>query len=114
MDKVAKGLRAIRKGKVKVGGGYFGVMQLVDEVQERFRVPLGGGRPTDPSWKKRRLVPLADETLRRLEKLAHDIEEKRNVHMDPMQVAALLLENVTRHLAEEDAERLINSAGDAR
>jgi hypothetical protein len=109
IEKVAKGLRASRRGKVNASSGYFGAMQLVDEVQARFRVPIGGGRATDPSWKKRRLVPLADETLRRLEQLAHEIEEKRHVHMEPMQVAALLLEKVTQHLAEEDAELLIDS-----
>jgi len=111
IDKIAKGLGAKRRGKVGANGGYFGAMQLVAEVQGRFRVPTGGGRATDPSWTERRLVPLAEPTLRRLEQLAHNIEQKQNVHVEPMQVAALLLENITANLADEDAEQIVESAG---
>ena len=46
VDKIAKGLGAERRGKVSVSGGQFGAMQLVAEVQARFRVPTGGGRAT--------------------------------------------------------------------
>ena len=48
MDKIAKGLGAERRGKVEAGGGYFGAMQLLADIEVRFRVPSGGGRPTDP------------------------------------------------------------------
>ncbi len=58
MDKIAKGLGAERRGKVSATGGYFGAMQLVADIQARFRVPSGGGRPTDPTWTERRLLPL--------------------------------------------------------
>lgn len=116
IDKVAKGLRAVRRGKVSARSGHFGAMQLVAEVQARLRVPEGGGRPTDPSWTERRLVPLAEETLERLEKIAHKIERKRHVRIEPMQVAALLLENITKTLADEnfadeDLEDLADSSG---
>ena len=109
IDKVAKGLGAERRGKVAAGGGYFGAMQIVAEVQGRFRVPAGGGRATDPAWTKRRLVPLTEQTLERLEELAHKIEEKRHVRVEPMQVAALLLENITENIADEDAEKIVKS-----
>jgi len=48
MDKIAKGLGAERQGKVAATGGYFGAMQLLADIEARFRVPSGGGRPTDP------------------------------------------------------------------
>jgi len=48
MNKIAKGLSARRRGKATALGGYFGAMQLLSDVQARFRVPRGGGRPTDP------------------------------------------------------------------
>lgn len=62
MDKIAKGVGAERRGKVASAGGYFGAMQLLADMETRFRVPSGGGRPTDPRWTERRLVPL---TLKR-------------------------------------------------
>jgi hypothetical protein len=63
MAKIAKGLRAERKGKVRAGGGYFGALQLVAEIEARFRVPAGGGRATDPRWTERRQVPFSPDTL---------------------------------------------------
>jgi hypothetical protein len=113
VDKIAKGLGAERRGKVLVSGGQFGAMQLVAEVQARFRVPTGGGRATDPSWKTKRLVPLKEQTLKRLEHLAHEIGEKRHMHIEPMQVAAMLLERTLVSVTEEDAEEIVESgAGD--
>src|SRR5215470_6241023 len=90
MDRIAKGLGAERRGKVVSRGGYFGAVQLAAEVAARFRVPEGGGRPTDPSWNEQRLVRLSTATLERLEQLA----EKANA--SPMQVAALLLEQAVQ------------------
>ena len=111
IDKIAKGLRAERRGKISVSGGQFGAMQLVAEVQARFRVPAGGGRATDPSWKTRRLVPLKEQTLKRLEHLAQEIGEKRHMHIEPMQVAAMLLERTLVNVTEEDAEKIVESGG---
>ena len=112
IDKIAKGLRAERRGKIAVSGGQFGAMQLVAEVQARFRVPTGGGRATDPSWKTRRLVPLKEQTLKRLERLAQEIGEKRHMHIEPMQVAAMLLERTLVNVTEEDAKKIVESGGD--
>ena len=49
MDKIARALGAARQGKVSAAGGYLGAMQLLADIQARFRVPSGGGRATDPN-----------------------------------------------------------------
>jgi hypothetical protein len=49
MEKIAKGLGAGRRGKAPAKGGHFGAMQVLVDVEATFRVPAGGGRPTDPS-----------------------------------------------------------------
>ena len=49
MDKIARGLGAERRGKVAASGGYFGAIQLLADIEAHFRVPPGGGRPTDAS-----------------------------------------------------------------
>jgi hypothetical protein len=110
MDKIAEGLGAQRRGKVTAGSGAFGAAQLVAEVQARFRVPAGGGRATNPAWTTRRLLPLADETLDRLEQIAHDIQQKRCVHIEPMQLAAVLLEKSLANITEEDQEQIARTA----
>ncbi len=109
MNKIAKGLRAQRRGRATASGGYFGAMQLVAEVEARFRVPSGGGRPTDPRWTKRRLVPLAPRTLRRLEELTAKVRERGSANLEPMQLAALLLEKTTELISETEAEGLVSS-----
>jgi hypothetical protein len=107
MDKIAKGLRAERRGRVSASAGFFGAMQLLAEVEARFRVPAGGGRRTDPSWTERRLVPLAPRTLQRLEEITDRVREQRGVRVEPMQLAALLLEKTTEKLSEEEVEALV-------
>lgn len=107
MDKIARGLRAERKGKVSAGGGYFGAMQLVADIETRLRVPVGGGRATDPDWTERRLVPLAPRTLKRLEAITEDVRARSGVRVEPMQLAALLLEKTTEQLDEDDVKDLV-------
>ena len=107
MDKIAKGLSADRRGTVSSTGGYFGAMQLLADVEARFRVPAGGGRPTDPDWTERRLVPLASRTLKRLEEIAAKVREHGGVSVEPMQLAALLLEKTTDDLSQDEAENLV-------
>ena len=106
MDKIAKGLGAERRGKVEAGGGYFGAMQLLADIEVRFRVPSGGGRPTDPRWSERRLLPLAPKTLKKLEEMAAKVRE-HGVNVEPMQLAALLIERTAEQLSEEEAEDLV-------
>src|SRR5260370_580420 len=99
MDKIAKGLRAEKRGKVVAGGGYFGAIQLLADIEARFRVPLGGGRPTDPAWTERRLLPLAPRTLKKLEQLAAKLREHGGANLEPMQLAALLIQKTTEQLS---------------
>jgi hypothetical protein len=105
-NKIARGLGAERKGRVSAKGGYFGALQLQADIAARFRVPEGGGRPTDPRWTERRLVPLAPETLDRLVALAERIRA-HGLNLEPMQLAALLLERTTEGLSDEEAEKLV-------
>ena len=106
MDKIAKGLGAEGRGKVTSTGGYFGAMQLVADIEARFRVPSGGGRPTDPGWTERRLLPLAPRTLKKLEEISARVRE-HGMNVEPMQLAALLIEKTTEQLSEEEAEELM-------
>ncbi len=109
MDKIARGLGAQRRGKVTAPGGYFGALQLLAEVKARFRVPAGGGRPTDPRWTERRLVPLAPRTLERLEEITAKVREHGVANLEPMQLAALLLEKTTEQLSRDEAEELVRT-----
>jgi hypothetical protein len=107
MNKIARGLRAERKGKASAGGGYFGAVQLLGEIEARFRVPMGGGRATDPEWTERRLVPLAPRTLKRLEAITEGVRARSGVSVEPMQLAALLLEKTTEQLNDDDVRNLV-------
>jgi len=106
MDKIARGLGAERRGKVTVRAGYFGAMQLLADIEARFRVPSGGGRPTDPRWTERRLLPLAPKTLKKLEEMSAKARE-HGMNVEPMQLAALLIEKTAEQLSAEEAEDLV-------
>jgi hypothetical protein len=108
MNKVARGLGAERRGKVAAAGGYLGAVQLAAEIEARFRAPPGGGRPTDASWTERRLVPLTPRTLKRLEEIASKMRAHKGVSIEPMQLAALLLEKKAEEVSEREAARLAN------
>jgi hypothetical protein len=107
MDKIAKALGAERRGKVTASGGYFGAMQLLADIEARFRVPAGGGRPTNRAWTERRLLPLAPRTLRKLEDISAKVRRHGGMNVEPMQLAALLLEKTTEQLSEDEAEDLV-------
>jgi hypothetical protein len=108
MEKIAKGLSAEHVGKVSSQGGYFGALQLLADIEARFRIPEGGGRPTDPQWTERRLVPLTPQTLGRLEEIAAKVCKQGGVAVEPMQLAALLLEKTMKDLSEERAKQLVH------
>ena len=108
MDKIAKSLGAERRGKVDARGGYFGAMQLLADIGARFRVPAGGGRPTDPHWTERRLVPLAPRTLKRLEELSAKVRAHGGIRVEPMQLAALLLEKTTEQLGDVEVAEILS------
>jgi hypothetical protein len=107
MDKIAAGLGAERRGRVSSSGGYFGAMQLRAEIHARFRVPTGGGRATDPQWTERRLVPLAPRTLERLEALTEEVRRHEGIKVEPMQLAALLLETTAERLREGEVGEFV-------
>ncbi len=106
MDSIAKGLGARRVGKVRTSGGFLGAVQLAAEVAQRFRVPPGGGRATNPEWTERRLIPLSQRTLKRLEEMAG------NLHVAPLQVAALLLEQAVSGVRDEAIHEVREPAAD--
>lgn len=115
MDKIARALGAEFRGSVISTGGYFGAMQLLADVEARFRVPAGGGRRTDPRWTERRLLPLAPRTLKHLEELTAKVREHGGGSVEPMQVAALLLEKATEQMSEEvSADRLVAAIAEIR
>ena len=77
------------------------------EIENRLLVPYGGGRPTDPRWTERRLIPLTNATLRRLEEITTKIRRYRRRSVQPMQLAALLLERATEQLDDREIEMLL-------
>src|ERR1700692_1437868 len=85
-DELARGLGAERRGQIKASPGYFGTAQLATELAHRLRVPANGGRPTDPTWTERRIVPLRRSTLERLN------ADADRLGIEPMQLAALLIQ----------------------
>jgi hypothetical protein len=89
MDRIAQGLGAERRGKITARGGYFGALQLAAEVAARLRVP-----PNDesiaPTQSEERIVQISTTTLEQLDQLAE------RFHTNPMQVAALLLEQAVQ------------------
>jgi hypothetical protein len=107
MDKIAKALGAERRGEVVSGGGYFNAVQLAADIAARLQVPAGGGRATDPTWTERRLIPLRCETLRRLERLVQQLQRFSDASVEPMQLAAMLLEKAAEQLSEDDMETLV-------
>jgi len=98
-DKLAQGLGAQRRGRVEAGAGYFAAAQFAAELALRLRVPANGGRPTDPTWTERRIVPLRQLTLQRLN------ADAGRLRVEPMQLAALLIEKGLERLEEEFPDR---------
>jgi hypothetical protein len=107
-NKIARGLGAQRRGSVNSSGGYFGAMELLSDLEVCFRVPVNGGRATDPGWTERRLVPFAPKTLKRLEALTRRIREQGGTKLEPMQIAGLLLEKTLERITESEAEDLVD------
>ena len=106
MYKIAKGLGADRRVRVAPAGGNLGVMDLLADIEARFRVPTHGGRPTDPAWTERRLVPIAPRTMKRLAEIAAKVREYGGAKLGPMQLATLLIEKMVEQLSEVEAEEL--------
>lgn len=107
MRKIAAQLGAERRGRVQAGGGYFSALELAAEVSRRFRVPEGGGRATNPNWTERRLVGLSPRTLERLRELSRRIGKRQRVKLQPLQLAALVLERAVKELSDRELEELL-------
>jgi len=75
-----------------------------------YRRAVGGRRI--PRWTERRLVPLALETLERLEDITARVRKHGGINVEPMQLAALLLEKTTRQLSEAEAVKLVGRSGE--
>jgi hypothetical protein len=90
--------RLARAGRspVQPKSGGFDALQLAEEVRRRFKPPAGGGRATDPGWTAKRLMPMRPNTLTRLEELAKEISRRAKRRVEPLQLAALIIES---HLA---------------
>jgi len=110
MDRIGEALGAERRGRVRATSGYYGALQLVADIDARFRSPRGGGRATEPRWTERRLVPLAPKTLRRLEKIAAKVR-RLGTNVEPLQLAALLLEKTVENLDAANARKLLRRSG---
>jgi hypothetical protein len=98
-DELARGLGAERRGRVKTSPGLFGAAQLATELAHRLRVPASGGRPTDPAWTVRRIVPLRRATLERLN------ADADRLGIEPMQLAALLIEKGLDSVKQSSSRR---------
>ena len=77
--------------------GPLGLVQLRSEVADRLR--SSGGRPTDPTWTVRRVVPFRPSGWAELEVLAARLTSAGRA-VSPAQLAAVLIE---RGLAELEA-----------
>jgi len=89
--------------------GPLDLIQLRDELGHRLR--SSGGRPTDPEWTLRRVIPFKEKGWRDLEQLAARCSDEGQT-VSPSQLAALLIERGLRDLLREQANRL--KAGSSR
>lgn len=97
VQEIAKLLGAKVVGELpEVGGGAFGAARLprlVAALKARLEPGEGKrpGRPTDPTWVYHPKVPMSEETMRQLARLA-ELASTPERRVSPMQVAAQLLE----------------------
>lgn len=101
-DRLSRNLGSTIRGRATARAGYFGALQLAESVRRRFRPPAGGGRARDRDWTLKRLIPVRPETLARLEKLAVEVSALVDYRVEPLQVAALLLERDLESLTENE------------
>ena len=75
--------------------GPLDLLQLRAELGRRLR--SSGGRPTDPEWSVRRVIPFKEERWRELERLAERCREGGQT-VSPSQLAAVLIERGLKDL----------------
>jgi uncharacterized protein (DUF2384 family) len=72
--------------------GKLDATQLAHQVRRRFRTPTTGGRGRDPLWTAKRLMPVRRRTLALLQELASAVSQIVEHRVEPLQMAALLVE----------------------
>jgi hypothetical protein len=78
--------------RMSAEAGSFGARELAAEVRRRFKSPDSGGRATDPRWTAKRLIPMRQDTLARLQELANEVSRRLKYRVEPLQLAAILIE----------------------
>src|SRR5438270_10685314 len=109
IDKIADLLGATVVSQVpETGGGAFGAARLprlVASLRARLEPSEGRrpGRPTDASWVRHPKVPMSEETVQKLARLA-ELASTPERRVSPMQVAAQLLEEAVAQCPTQRAE----------
>lgn len=96
---LANALGASRQVSLPSGGGQgpLGLLQLQSEVAHRLHST--GGRPTDPMWTVRRIVPFSSDGWAELEQVSLRLTAMGR-SVSPAQLAALLIERGLATLEE--------------
>jgi len=108
--RLAKNLGSVIRGRVTARSGYFGAVEVADEVRRRFKAPASGGRARDPRWTIKRLMPVRPETLSRLQELARKVSQIVAYRVEPLQIAALLVERDLDTLDEREVVESVLAA----
>jgi hypothetical protein len=108
--RLARNLGSRVSGHARAGAGYFGALQVAEEVRRRFRSAPGGGRARDPEWTQKRLLPFRPETLARLQVLSARVSAIVEFRVEPLQIAALLVERDLDRLDDREVVEAVTSA----
>ena len=95
IDRVGKALGATRQMSLKTrASGPLELIQLREEIAARLS--SRGGRPSDPKWNLRRVIPLKEESWTFLR------QQSGKLRVTPGHLAAILLEREIAHLKSTD------------
>ena len=109
--KLARNLGSQPRGRVSAKSGYFGALELAAEVRRRFKSPASGGRATDRHWTAKRLVPVRPDTLARLEALATEVSALARYRVEPLQLAAILIEHNLDQVSKAQMIEALSGSG---
>ena len=109
--KLARNLGSQARGRVSAKAGYFGAIALAAEVRRRFKSPASGGRATDRRWTAKRLVPVRPDTLARLEDLATKVSALARYRVEPLQLAAILIEHSLNQTSKAQMIEALSGSG---
>ncbi|MEM7355830.1 MAG: hypothetical protein AAF657_33750 [Acidobacteriota bacterium] len=101
-ERVTKGLGAQRSFPLDglPSQGPLDLLELRAELGHRLK--SSGGRPTDPAWSVRRVIPFKKEGWAQLEQLAEHCRDSGQT-VSPSQLAALLIERGLKDLKRAKA-----------